>query len=91
MSKEPALLVSLYVKHMRRQVQQAAEDPDVWIRSTRRFGAQLIVVGVVLLGVCLLLPDDSRRWLFVGVAAVTTLAGYWHRKHAEQIALLSQR
>lgn len=76
---------------MYRQVRQAAEDPDAWIRSTRRFGAQLIGVGAILLGFCLLLPDDSRRWLFVGMAAITALVGYWHRKYAEQIASLSNR
>ena len=91
MQAKPPVLVALYVKRFRRQVEIAAREPDGWIVSTRRFGLRLMIVAAALLALCIVLPDDSRRWLFVGIAVVTGLAGAWHRKYASSIAELAKQ
>lgn len=91
MHAKPPVLVALYVKRFHRQVEIAAREPGAWIVATRRFGLNLMIVAAALLALCVVLPDDSRRWLFVGIAVVTGLAGAWHRKYARSIAELARQ
>lgn len=85
MQTTSSVLVAWYVKHFRSQVRLAKKDPKAWIGATRRFGLQLILVAIALLAVCVFLPDDARRWIFVSLSAVTFLVGVWHRANARAI------
>lgn len=50
-----------------------------------RFGMALIVLAVFQLVLFFVLPDDDRRWLFIGFAVLTAAVG------ARQIDLAKER
>lgn len=58
--------------------------PD-WIRGTIAFGKQLVFVGAALLVLCIFLPNDSRRWIFVGMGLIVVAVGLWHQRNAQRI------
>lgn len=58
--------------------------PD-WVAKTVLFGKRLVMIGAALLILCVILPNDARRLLFVGMGLVTVAVGLWHQRNAQRI------